>query len=167
MTLFDNVAMGRRGASEAEVAAACHAAGLDEAVAALPKGYENMLGKTFTGGVDLSGGQWQRVAMARAFIRDAQVLVLDEPTAALDPRAELEVFGKFVELVRGKTAVLISHRLGSARLADRVIVLGDGHVIETGSHDELMARGGRYAELFHMQAQWYVDETAPAGEGVQ
>jgi ATP-binding cassette, subfamily B, bacterial len=162
MPLYDNVAAGRLGADLPDVEAACQAGGLQEAVSRLPDGYQTMLGKTFTGGVDLSGGQWQRVALARAFIRGAQVIVLDEPTAALDPRAELEVFGKFVDLVRGKTAVLISHRLGSARLADRVIVLGEGRVLETGSHDELMATGGHYAELFRMQAQWYVDDVAPA-----
>jgi ATP-binding cassette subfamily B protein len=165
MTLSDNVAAGRLGASRSDVEAACAAAGLQEAVGRLPDGYQTMLGKTFTGGVDLSGGQWQRVALARAFIRGAQVIVLDEPTAALDPRAELEVFGKFVDLVRGKTAVLISHRLGSARLADRVIVLGEGRVLESGSHDELMAAGGHYAELFRMQAQWYVDDVAAAAAG--
>jgi len=155
MSVYDNVANGRLGASREAVEAACRASGLSQVLADLPAGLETELGRALNDGVELSGGQWQRVALARAFVRDAQVLVLDEPTAALDPRAELEVFGKFVELVHGKTALLISHRLGSARLADRVIVLGDGRVIETGSHDELMAANGRYAELFHMQAQWY------------
>lgn len=151
LTLLDNVAVGNLEATADQVEAACAAAGLER----LPAGPDTMLGRMFTGGVELSGGQWQRVAMARAFVRDAQLIVLDEPTAALDPRAELEVFGKFVELVRGKTALLISHRLGSARLADRIIVLDGGKVAETGSHDELMAAGGLYAELFKTQAQWY------------
>ncbi|MDF2629620.1 MAG: transporter ATP-binding protein [Symbiobacteriaceae bacterium] len=151
LTLHDNVAVGNLEATPAQVEAACSAAGLER----LPAGPETMLGRTFTGGVELSGGQWQRIAMARTFVRGAQLIVLDEPTAALDPRAEMEVFAKFVELVKGKTALLISHRLGSARMADRVIVLNDGRVAETGSHDELMAAGGLYAELFKTQAQWY------------
>ncbi|HYF75937.1 MAG TPA: ABC transporter ATP-binding protein [Symbiobacteriaceae bacterium] len=151
LTLHDNVAVGNLEATPAQVAAACSAAGLER----LPAGAETMLGRMFTGGVELSGGQWQRVAMARAFVRDAQLIVLDEPTAALDPRAEMEVFAKFVALVKGRTALLISHRLGSCRMADRVIVLNEGQVAETGSHDELMAAGGLYAGLFKTQAQWY------------
>ena len=106
-------------------------------------------------GTDLSGGQWQRLALARAFYRDADLLVLDEPTAALDPLAELALFERFVELVQGKTAVLISHRLGMARLADRVLVLRDGGVVENGQHGALVAAGGEYARLFAAQAQWY------------
>ncbi|HYF94580.1 MAG TPA: ABC transporter ATP-binding protein [Symbiobacteriaceae bacterium] len=151
LTLRDNVAVGNLEASAEQVVAACASAGLER----LPGSPEQMLGRMFTGGMELSGGQWQRVALARAFVRDAQIIVLDEPTAALDPLAELEVFHKFVELVRGKTALLISHRLGSARLADRIIVLDGGCVAETGSHDQLMAAGGLYAELFKTQAQWY------------
>ena len=108
------------------------------------------------GGVDLSGGQWQRVALARGFFREAQVLVLDEPTAALDPHAELAVFERFVELARGRTAVLISHRLGMARLADRVLVLAHARLVEAGSHEALLRAGGEYAALFRAQARWYV-----------
>ncbi|MGE5560149.1 MAG: ABC transporter ATP-binding protein [Chloroflexota bacterium] len=158
LPLADNVALGRPQADAAAVAAACSAAGLAELIAALPDRERTMLGRRFSGGVDLSGGQWQRVALARAFVRDAQLLVLDEPTAALDPRAELEVFGKFAELTRGRTALLISHRLGTARLADRILVLADGRICESGSHDELMAAGGHYAELFRLQANWYQDD---------
>lgn len=155
MTLRENVAMGKLGAPPERVEEALAAAGLDALPQRLPHGYDTLLGRYFSGGVDLSGGQWQRVALARAFVRDAELIVLDEPTSALDPRAELEVFGRFVELVRNKTALLISHRLGSARVADRVIVLDGGAVAETGSHEQLMAAGGIYAELFKTQAQWY------------
>ncbi len=162
-TVGENIAVGKLGAPLDEVVAATRAAGLEDVVERLERRYDTQLGKSFIGGKDLSGGQWQRVAIARAFIRGAQVLVLDEPTAALDPRAELEVFGKFVELVKDRTAILISHRLGSCKMADRIIVLEGGTVVEHGPHAELMAAGGRYAELFHMQAQWYVDE-APSTE---
>lgn len=158
MTLLENVAAGRPGATEAEIAEACRAAGCADLAESLPQGYQTLLGKSFTGGLELSGGQWQRVALARAFVRDGELLVLDEPTAALDARAELDLFGKFVALVRGRTALLISHRLGAARLADRVIVLADGRIAEVGTHDDLVAAGGRYASLFRLQAQWYEDE---------
>ncbi|HLN60120.1 MAG TPA: ATP-binding cassette domain-containing protein, partial [Symbiobacteriaceae bacterium] len=164
LTLGENVAAGRLGATAAEVTNAGVAAGLAALVAGLPNGYATLLGKTFAGGTDLSGGQWQRVALARAFVRDADLMILDEPTAALDARAELDLFGRFVELVAGKTAVLISHRLGITRLADRIIVLADGRIVEDGHHDELVAAGGLYASLFAAQAQWYQDG-APAPEG--
>jgi ATP-binding cassette subfamily B protein len=114
-----------------------------------------MLGRRFEGGVDLSGGEWQKVALARAYMRDAQVLILDEPTAALDARAEYEVFIRFSQLVRGRMAVIISHRFSTVRMADRIIVLKDGVVVEDGPHDELVARGGLYAELFRLQAEGY------------
>src|SRR4051812_34586285 len=119
------------------------------------KGYQQMLGRRFDEGVDLSGGEWQKIALARAYIRDAQVLILDEPTAALDARAEYEVFLRFSELVAGRMAVLISHRFSTVRMADRIIVLRDGKVEEQGSHDELVVKGGLYEELFAMQAQGY------------
>ena len=119
------------------------------------KGYQQMLGRRFEEGVDLSGGEWQKIALARAYIRDAQVLILDEPTAALDARAEYEVFLRFSELVAGRMAVLISHRFSTVRMADRIIVLRDGKVEEQGSHEELIAKSGLYEELFAMQAQGY------------
>jgi ATP-binding cassette subfamily B protein len=119
------------------------------------KGYQQMLGRRFDDGVDLSGGEWQKIALARAYIRDAQVLILDEPTAALDARAEYEVFLRFSELVAGRMAVLISHRFSTVRMADRIIVLRHGKVEEQGSHDELLARHGLYEELFTMQAAGY------------
>ncbi len=119
------------------------------------KGYQQMLGRRFDDGVDLSGGEWQKIALARAYIRDAQVLILDEPTAALDARAEYEVFLRFSELVAGRMAVLISHRFSTVRMADRIIVLRNGKVEEQGSHEELLAKHGLYEELFKMQAAGY------------
>lgn len=129
-------------------------AGLADLLAQLSQGYETLLGPD-VGGVDLSGGQWQRVAIARGFFREAEVLALDEPTAALDPLAELAVFERFSEMVEGKTALLISHRLGMARLADRVMVMSQGKVVEQGTHDELLKMGGEYTALFSAQARWY------------
>jgi len=127
----------------------------DEVIARLPLGYEQMLGRRFEGGVDLSGGEWQKVALARAYLRDAQVLILDEPTAALDARSEYEVFQRFAELTRGKMALFISHRFSTVRMADRIVVIDDGRVAEDGKHDELTNLGGRYAEMFEMQAASY------------
>jgi ATP-binding cassette subfamily B protein len=118
-------------------------------------GYKQMLGRRFENGVDLSGGEWQKVALARAYLRTAQVLILDEPTAALDARAEYEVFLRFSELVAGRMAVLISHRFSTVRMADRIIVLRNGRMEESGTHDELVARDGLYHELFTMQAAGY------------
>ncbi|WP_027000482.1 ABC transporter ATP-binding protein [Eisenibacter elegans] len=127
----------------------------DEVIEHLPQGYSQRLGKRFDQGVDLSGGQWQKIALARAYMRDAPVLVLDEPTAALDARAEYEVFVRFTELTKGKTAVLISHRFSTVRMADRILVLRKGSPVELGSHEALLAQNGLYAELFQMQAQGY------------
>jgi ATP-binding cassette subfamily B protein len=121
----------------------------------LPDGYDQMVGRRFEGGVDLSGGEWQKVALARAYMRDAQLLILDEPTATLDARAEFEIFQRFADLTRGKMAVLISHRFSTVRMADRILVLADGVVREQGTHDQLVALGGRYAELFELQAAGY------------
>ena len=121
----------------------------------LPNRYEQALGRRFNNGIELSGGEWQKVALARAYMKDAQVLILDEPTAALDARAEYEVFQRFAELTKGKSAVLISHRFSTARLADRILVLDKGTVLETGTHAELLAKKGRYAELFNLQAMGY------------
>ncbi len=129
---------------------------LADAVAArLEKGFEQQLGRRFDGGVDLSGGEWQKVALARAYLREAQVLILDEPTASLDARAEYEVFLRFTELTRGRIAVLISHRFSTVRMADRILVLSGGRLVEQGPHEELVRRGGLYAELFNLQAAGY------------
>ncbi|MGZ3756720.1 MAG: ABC transporter ATP-binding protein [Mucilaginibacter sp.] len=123
--------------------------------ARLPAAYDQQLGKRFADGVELSGGEWQKVALARAYMRDAQLLILDEPTSALDARAEYEVFERFAELTKGKSAVLISHRFSTVRMADRILVLDQGELIEIGSHEELLQKGGRYAELFELQSKGY------------
>ncbi|HKC41994.1 MAG TPA: ABC transporter ATP-binding protein [Gemmatimonadales bacterium] len=127
----------------------------DSVAKRVPQGFDQMLGKRFENGVELSGGEWQKVALARAYMRDAQVLILDEPTAALDARAEYEVFLRFAELTQGRMAVLISHRFSTVRMADRILVLKGGELADDGSHDELVARGGLYAELFSLQAAGY------------
>jgi ATP-binding cassette subfamily B protein len=121
----------------------------------LPKGYDQMVGRRFEGGVDLSGGEWQKFALARAYMRDAQLLILDEPTATLDARAEYEVFQRFADLTRGRMAVLISHRFSTVRMADRILVLAGGAIEEEGTHQQLVALAGRYAELFELQAAGY------------
>ncbi len=121
----------------------------------MPHGYRQMLGRRFADGVDLSGGEWQKVALARAYMRTAQLLILDEPTAALDARAEYEVFLRFSELMAGRMAVIISHRFSTVRMADRIVVLEGGHVVEEGTHAALASNGGVYAELFEMQAAGY------------
>ena len=127
----------------------------DGVVRKLPSGYEQMLGRRFDGGVDLSGGEWQKVALARAYLRDSQVLILDEPTSALDARSEYEVFQRFAELTAGKMALFISHRFSTVRMADRIVVLENGRIAEEGDHDALTQLGGRYAEMFELQAASY------------
>jgi ATP-binding cassette, subfamily B, bacterial len=127
----------------------------DHVVGKLASGYEQMLGRRFDGGVDLSGGEWQKVALARAYLRDAQVLILDEPTSALDARSEYEVFQRFAELTAGKMALFISHRFSTVRMADRIVVLENGSIAEEGNHDELTHLGRRYAEMFELQAASY------------
>ncbi|OLE60316.1 MAG: ABC transporter ATP-binding protein [Gemmatimonadetes bacterium 13_1_20CM_2_70_10] len=140
---------------EARIREAARRSLADSVAARLEKGYEQMLGHRFDGGVELSGGEWQKVALGRAYMREAQVLILDEPTASLDARAEYEVFLRFAELTKGKMAVLISHRFSTVRMADRIIVLRGGELVDQGTHEELLARGGLYAELFGLQAAGY------------
>jgi ATP-binding cassette, subfamily B, bacterial len=157
LSAAENVAVGRIDARDDReriegAAARSLAAGV---IAKLPEGYEQLLGRRFRTGVDLSGGEWQKVALGRAYMREAQLLILDEPTAALDARAEYEVFQRFKELTRGKTAVLISHRFSTVRMADRILVLDGGQLLEIGTHEELLAARGRYAELFELQAAGY------------
>jgi len=156
-TAADNIAVGRIEARDdrARIVAAAERSLADEVIRKLPNGYDQILGKRFLTGVDLSGGEWQKIAIARAYMRDAQLLILDEPTAALDARSEFEVFKRFKELSEGRTAVLISHRFSSVRMADRIVVLKDGAVDAAGTHDELLRQGGRYAELFELQAAGY------------
>lgn len=157
MTLSQNIAIGNISELEnqALIQAAAHKSMADELTQRLPGKYDQMLGRRFLNGVELSGGEWQKVALARAYMKNAQLLVLDEPTAALDARAEYEVFLRFADLTKGKSAVLISHRFSTVRMADRILVLEKGEMKEMGSHKELLALGGRYAELFELQAQGY------------
>ncbi len=157
LTAAENIGVGQIDAMDdrARIERAARKGMADEVVAGLPRGYDQVIGRRFKDGVDLSGGQWQKIAIARAYMRDAQVMILDEPTAALDARSEYEVFERFKELSDNKTAVLISHRFSSVRMADRILVLADGKVEASGTHAELMAQGGRYAELFELQAAGY------------
>ncbi len=157
MSARDNIAVGRIEERDRldRIAAAAQMSLADEVIARLPGGMEQQLGRRFDGGVDLSGGEWQRMALARAYLRDAQLLILDEPTSALDPRSELEVFQRFAELTCGKMALLISHRFSTVKMADRIVVLSHGVLTEQGTHAELMQQDGLYAEMFEMQAASY------------
>ncbi|MBX9601771.1 MAG: ABC transporter ATP-binding protein/permease [Bryobacteraceae bacterium] len=156
MPARQNIAVGRIGeAPEREVVAAARKSMADALIRRLPGQYDQILGRRFEGGVDLSGGEWQKVALARAYLRDAQLLILDEPTASLDARSEFEVFRRFAELTEAKMALLISHRFSTVKMADRIIVLAGGRIAEEGSHSQLVARGGQYASLFELQASSY------------
>jgi ATP-binding cassette subfamily B protein len=157
MTVRENISIGHVEVphTNEEIENAAHKSLAAEVVKKLAGGYDQMLGRRFVSGVDLSGGEWQRIALARAYLRDAQLLVLDEPTAALDAKSELEVFERFAELTTGKMALLISHRFSTVRMADRIVVLAAGQLVEEGTHQQLMALGARYAEMFEMQAASY------------
>ena len=141
--------------NETELDKVCAQAGIDKSDGSLNNGYETMLSREFDG-VDLSGGQWQRVAIARSFFRSHQFIVLDEPTAAIDPIEETRVYNHFTEISKGKTALIVTHRLGSVKLADRILVMKNGRLIEQGSHAELMAAEDEYARLYKSQEQWYI-----------
>jgi ATP-binding cassette subfamily B protein len=157
MTALENIATGRieRIDDLTLLRQAARKSMADEVIGKLPRGYQQMLGRRFDGGVDLSGGEWQKVALARAYLRDAQLLILDEPTAALDARSEYEVFQRFAELTAGKMALFISHRFSTVRMADRIVVLENGRIAEDGDHEQLTHLGGRYAEMFELQAASY------------
>jgi ATP-binding cassette, subfamily B, bacterial len=162
----DNIGLGRHEAIDEleQIRDAARHADAEAFLAALPSGYETMLGPEFEGGTDLSVGQWQRIALARAFFRDAPFVILDEPTAALDPRAEHDLFERIRALLSGRTVLLISHRFSSVRSADRIYVLEHGRITEDGTHAQLMDRGGVYAELFSLQAASYLDGAAEGGD---
>ena len=157
LTARENIGFGQidRMADEDCLRQAAERGQATEVIARLPQGLDTMLGREFPDGIELSGGEWQKVAISRGFMRDAQILVLDEPTAALAARSEQALYERFAELVRGRTALFISHRLATVRMADRIAVLAGGRVVEIGTHDELIALGGQYARLFTMQAERY------------
>ena len=157
LTLRENIAVGKIEAlsDDIVIAEASEKSLADQVIQIVPNGMEQQLGRRFRNGVELSGGQWQKIALARAYMKDAEVLILDEPTSALDARAEFEAFKRFIALTVGKTAVIISHRFSTVRMADRIIVLKDGALLEQGSHDDLLSKNGLYAELFNLQAEGY------------
>lgn len=167
LTGTENISIGRVGAPQdpERVRSAARSAGAEAALDALPHGFDTVLSRLFAGGRDLSGGQWQRVALARSFYRDAPLVILDEPSAALDPRAEHELFSTLRAALHGRTALFISHRFSTVRGADRIYVLHNGLVAEHGNHDELMALNGRYAELFRLQSEAYVAGDDPGEDG--
>lgn len=155
VTVKENLLLGNPKASDAALQDACALAGLSEAIDKLPQGMDTLLGKLKEGGQDLSGGEWQRLAMARALVNPAPLRILDEPTAALDPISESRMYRQFEQISRGHATIFISHRLGSTQLADRIYVLENGRVVETGSHDTLLAQGGLYTSMFESQRSWY------------
>ena len=157
LTLRENIELGavEPGEDGLRVEEAARWSGADEVAGGLPQGLDTLLTRRFQGGVELSGGDWQKVALARAFVRSAALVILDEPTAALDAEAEYRLFERFRQLVAGKTALIISHRFSTVRMADHILVLENGRITEAGSHAELVSLGGRYAELFEMQAGRY------------
>jgi ATP-binding cassette, subfamily B, bacterial len=157
LTAQENIAIGRIEDQDNvfRIRSAAHKSLAEDVIRKMPRGYEQVLGRRFEGGVDLSGGEWQKVALARAYLRDAQLLILDEPTAALDAKSEHEVFERFAELTKGKMALLISHRFSTVKMADRILVLEGGRIAEEGHHDELLQSKGRYAEMFELQAASY------------
>jgi ATP-binding cassette subfamily B protein len=157
MTAAENIAIGKIEELDNtfRVRAAAQKSLAEGVIRKLPKSYDQILGRRFEGGVDLSGGEWQKMALARAYLRDAQLLILDEPTAALDAKSEHEVFQRFAELTQGKMALLISHRFSTVKMADRILVLEAGQIVEEGGHEELLQRRGRYAEMFELQAASY------------
>ena len=129
--------------------------GADKLIRRLPKGYDTVLGRWFEEGEELSTGEWQKVALARTFLRNAQIIALDEPSSSLDAKTEYEIFRGFKQLLKGRSAILISHRFSTVRMADRILVLENGHIVENGTHWELMKMGGKYADMFEKQAQYY------------
>ena len=160
VSMADNIALGDAASeiSDQKIKETAHFVELDEAIADLKNGIKTPLGKIMEDGVDLSGGQWQKVAIARSLISRAPLKILDEPTAALDPIAESRIYGEFESLMKGKTTIFISHRLGSTKLADEILVIENGSIIERGAHDDLMLKNGQYAQMFEVQRKWYENE---------
>ncbi|WP_424358778.1 ABC transporter ATP-binding protein [Methanocella sp. MCL-LM] len=171
MRVWENIWIGNvnRAPDRDEVAKAAHMSGADKVIGRLPEGYDSLLGRMFGDGSDLSGGEWQKVALARAFFRDADIMVLDEPTSSLDPVAEAEVFDQFRNLIRGKMAILISHRFSTVQMADYIYVMKNGKIVERGTHRELIDQNGVYARLYTVQATPYRDAAGvpQAGAGVE
>ncbi|MDE2809612.1 MAG: ABC transporter ATP-binding protein, partial [Gemmatimonadota bacterium] len=159
-SLGENIGLGRteQMGDQAAVERAAHQGGAAPIAEQLPEHYNTLLTKEFAGGTELSGGEWQRVAISRGFMRNAALIVLDEPTASLDPQAEADVFRRFLAMSGERTTIVVSHRLGSARLCDRILVLKEGRLLENGTHGELLSQGGEYARLWALQAQWYGEE---------
>jgi ATP-binding cassette, subfamily B, bacterial len=164
MRLDENIGVGEIGSVQKEIDGeqtapvimeAAKKAQADSLALGLPLGYKQMLGRRFENGIELSGGEWQKIGLARAYMRQSQIIILDEPTAALDARAEYETFSRFADLVSGQIALLISHRFSTVRMADRIVVLKNGTILEQGGHSELLSKNGLYAELFHLQAEGY------------
>jgi ATP-binding cassette subfamily B protein len=157
LTIRENVTMGRPDGpvDDERVMKALRDSRSDELVAKMPNGLDSKVGRLFEGGHDLSGGEWQRLALARIMYRDADIWILDEPTSSLDPEAEAGIFAELKEILRGRIGIVISHRFSTVRIADRIAVIDDGRVIELGTHEELLAAEGRYAQLFELQAAGY------------
>jgi ATP-binding cassette subfamily B protein len=157
MTAAENIAIGKIDDRDNSfrIRTAANKSLAEAVIRRLPHGFDQVLGSRFEGGMDLSGGEWQKIALARAYLRDAQLLILDEPTAALDARSEHEVFERFSELTEGKMALLISHRFSTVKMADRILVLKDGRIAEEGKHESLLQVGGHYAQMFELQAANY------------
>ncbi|HEU5375432.1 MAG TPA: ATP-binding cassette domain-containing protein, partial [Ktedonobacteraceae bacterium] len=157
MSVRENIGLGHLADmhNEHKVSMAALQSGISTVIEQLPHGYETMLGKWFDEGIQLSGGEWQKIALARAFMRSVPILILDEPTSSLDALAEYDLFARFRVLAKGKTTIFISHRFSTVRLADRIFVLEHGQILESGTHEKLIMQHGRYAELFHLQASAY------------
>jgi ATP-binding cassette subfamily B protein len=169
LTARENILLGRPelGADDPAIIRAAQWAGIHDHLIRLPQGYETVMSRTFADGAELSIGQWQKLALARAFVRDSQLILLDEPTSSLDAAAEFEFFEKFREMARGRSALIISHRFSTVRLADRIYVLDEGRLIEEGNHEELIARDGLYAHLYRRQASYYQEELQPTNTNSQ
>jgi ATP-binding cassette subfamily B protein len=161
MTLGDNISISNLGLTndlkEHTLIQACHQAELDTTSKEFTKSFDTMLSREFDG-VDLSGGQWQRVAIARGLYKANDIIVLDEPTAAIDPIEETRLYQQFAQLAKDKTAIIVTHRLGSAQIADRIVVMDKGEIVEMGMHRELLLKNGKYAEMYETQKKWYTNE---------